>query len=75
MRESLKRFSNYQEKILKENDYKGGWTNDSDGILLLRAVEELTELKKAIINCEPQSIKKECGDVANFMMMIFDNQK
>ena len=75
MRESLTKFAKYQEKILKENDYKGGWTNDSDVKLLMRAMEELMELKKAIIDCEPKSIKKECGDVANFMMMIFDNQK
>ena len=73
MRKALRMFAEKQEAILKENDYKNGWDNCSDRYLIVRALAEMAELHKAILS--GGDIVRECCDVANFMMMIADNNK
>jgi hypothetical protein len=43
-REQIKWFAGEMEKVLKENDYKGGWANESFYYLLSRLKEEMKEL-------------------------------
>ena len=68
-------FTRLMEKVLRDNDYKGGWTNSSDVYLLRKLNEEVDELKLAVWNEKRPSevIAKEAADVANIAMMIADN--
>jgi len=78
IRKSVKVFAEAMELKLKENDYKGGWHDRSGwdeenfAYLLRRLKEEVVELENSAHNSHKE-IKKECVDVANFAMMIFDN--
>lgn len=73
MRDSLKRFAEYQEKVLKANDHKGGWEHMTIRSLLERVHGEAKELREAFEDVDIEAVKDECADVANFAMMIFDN--
>lgn len=74
IRDELIWFSNNMERVLRSNDHKGGWRECSNSYLLMRIIEEIGELMKAIEygNC---SVVDECVDVANFAMMIADNHR
>jgi len=51
MREELKKFAEKMEKILKENDYKGGWKEDnllSGNFLQQKLMEEVAEYFRSI---------------------------
>ncbi|KKM77602.1 hypothetical protein LCGC14_1368420 [marine sediment metagenome] len=69
-RKSLAQFTRYMEVRLRENDYKKGWRDMSREELLTRLLEEIIELATARTD---EDRTKECCDVANFAMMIFDN--
>ena len=73
MREELKKFAEYQEEVLKGHDHKGGWGDMSIKELIDCARSEFSELIEAFNNCQPDEIKLECADAANYLMMIFDN--
>lgn len=73
LRKPLAEFAYSMEQVLKENDYKGGWSELSYPHLLARLDRERDELLLAIHDgLTAEEIKKECCDVANFAMMIFD---
>lgn len=78
IRESVKQFSILMECKLRNNEYKGNWKNCSNSYLIQRAFEELQEVKKSFqlsfnqINLD-NNLVFEAVDVANFCMMIFDN--
>ncbi len=86
MRKPLKKFAEFQEKILKENDNKEGWEECSIVELYGNLHEELRELIEVLLNSSPiedltdeeyeeykEQVSKECADIANFAMMIYDN--
>ena len=84
-RKALIRFSSEMEKVLRENDYKDGWDGCTREYLfyaLQREVFELFEVLKPNQHhtifgnpeINPEKVIKECCDVANFAMMIADNQ-
>lgn len=75
MREALKRFAEAQEVILCRNDEKGSWKYCVNSYLLKRLKEETKELENALIDGDRDEIECECCDIANFAMMIFDNQR
>jgi NTP pyrophosphatase (non-canonical NTP hydrolase) len=81
-RQSLLNFAFYQEEILKQNDRKHHWSNYSTKHLLKRLKDEVGELTRKIAKystgdtvCikDTENVMKECADVSNFAMMIFDN--
>lgn len=72
MRKALRRFAEQQEAVLKENDYKHGWSALSSSICWNRAFQEMLELYDAIYHGKGNIVKEAC-DVANFMMFIADN--
>jgi len=78
IRPPVRRFVMEMEKILQEYDaIKGsdGWRNESIEWLFERLVQEVFELYGTIFvesRFIPTAAKKECCDVANFAMMIFD---
>ena len=57
-------------EVLNLNNYKGSWKKCSNEYLIRRLEEELEELKTAK---NEEDIVKEAIDIANFAMMIWDN--
>ena len=75
------------ERVLRENDYKGGWEDCSNSYLLARFFEEVKEVKKLNKTGFPckfgvgadfeitDELASEVIDVMNFGMMIIDSWK
>lgn len=68
-------FSGEMERVLKENDHKGGWDGMDLLCLLNRLKEETAELADALEADDVSVTIKEAIDVANFAMMIADNTR
>lgn len=83
IRKEVKWFADEMEKVLKENDFKGGWSDNYCDEFYLRdelknEVKELSKELGRIGDTSPrskESIIKECVDVANFAMMIADRNR
>lgn len=74
MRPVLKKFAEYMEVKLQENDHKDGWENCSNMYLLTKLMEEIGEVFNALDNeFSSEDIINECADAANILMMIADN--
>ena len=74
-REEVKWFAEEMEKVLRENDHKGGWNKCDDGYLAWMLKDNLTELCEAAFQ-EPKDLlkmPKSAVDIANYAMMIVDN--
>jgi len=74
-RPELKRFADYMEGILKANDHKGGWDQEDNDYLLNYLMGEVEELRQAVEIGDEGRIRKECSDVANLAMMLFNNNE
>jgi NTP pyrophosphatase (non-canonical NTP hydrolase) len=70
LRPELREFSLIMESILRENDHKSDWQERDVMWLLGRAYSEWCELVDAVQHNE--TVDKECADVANFIMMVWD---
>ncbi len=84
MRKALKQFAEFQDKILSSHDNikKGedGWSEERISFLYCKLLGEVHELAIEIMKYEAgdrnyatKLISRECADVANFAMMIYDN--
>ena len=85
VRREVMEFAILMEDVLRDNDWKGGWNKMSHGELVGRAQEELDEVKvaaeywgRSVVLRKPdielqKALMRECADVANFMMMVYDN--
>lgn len=80
IRESVLKFAELMELRLKENDEKGGWSENDIWHLYERLCEEKDELFEAILKIERSclhsgiiDVRVEAADTANFAMMIADN--
>jgi NTP pyrophosphatase (non-canonical NTP hydrolase) len=65
------RFAGEMQRQLNENCHKRGWHGMSNAWLLMRLTQETRELQRAIKT--GKHIVEEAADVANFAMMIADN--
>jgi len=87
MREEVKKFAEEMEKVLHENDYKGGWSECECAIsylhcLLNEKIEKFKSLMEAKlvnqIDSHPciqnyiEDIQKQIIDIANYCMMIHE---
>lgn len=73
LRPELFAFSSLMESVLRDNDHKGGWEDESADSLLVRLDEERLELQRAVESNRPSRvIARKAADVANFAMMIAD---
>ncbi len=80
MRLEVQKFAGEMERVLKENDHRGGWGKDKCSIKYLeyRLVEEVGEYFK--LGAEEASTgepndresKKELVDIANFCLMLHE---
>lgn len=77
-REELVDFADFMEDILRESGWKGGWNGMSIEQLIVRAKKELSNIERVIcflsipVEERVKLVQRQCADVANFMMMIFD---
>lgn len=73
LREELRTFVQLQEKVLQDNDHKFGWKDVPNSQLLSLLKLEIKELEEALLDGCNEDISWECADVANYAMMIADN--
>ena len=81
-RAAVRRFGPEKERVLRKNDYKGGWKGMRHPEIIQRLHQELHELEREIIIWQhlhrdsdrlPEKLIAEAVDVGNFTMMILDN--
>ena len=81
LRPELAAFAELQERVLKKNDWKGGWQTMTVRQMLWRLHEEVLELHEAsvawdtrsaapLLDQGPERVCIEAADVANFAMFI-----
>ena len=70
-REEVKEFACFMEEVLRKHDDRR-WKKCRVEWLYSRLDEEVMELNLAIENGLSTQIQHECGDIANFAMMIWD---
>ena len=61
------------EKVLARNDHKDGWGECTNLYLIQRMIEEASEVLQRLDAGELGDMAEEAIDVANFAMMIYDN--
>lgn len=76
-RKELMAFARAMEVVLRQNDWKQGWQNDSPKALSDRIWDEIREMEVAIVNyhkncAQARDVQKELVDIANFCMMTWD---
>lgn len=76
LRLSVQRFAEQMEAKLRENDHKGscGWQSCSRGYLLRRLATEIRELRAVVKSGKADQVAAEAADVANFCMMLAENE-
>lgn len=86
LRPEVQRFAELMEAVLRVNDGKHGWKNIDFRTLYGRAMQEMVEVHEAFAEVNYKftdsstqaenrmKVAIECADVANFMMMIMDNE-
>ena len=72
MRPEVKRFAELMEAKLKENDFKGGWRDDSHGELF-RKLDTQVEILGRCSGSDGEVIRAICVNIANYAMMMTDN--
>lgn len=80
LRPSVQIFALEMERILKQNDHRGGWQDCDIQYLRARLVEEMGEYfawasrgsPSSLSEAEHKQSKKELVDIANFAMMLWD---
>lgn len=74
-RQQVVAFAGAMERKLRQNDHKGGWLGMNNGSIMARIQQELTELTEALASKDRTRIRDEAADVANFLMMLCQNNK
>jgi NTP pyrophosphatase (non-canonical NTP hydrolase) len=72
LRPEVALFALEMERKLQENDHKGGWSRCTKQYLSMRLTQEREELRRAVERGDPNDIRREAADVANFAMMLAD---
>lgn len=67
-------FAYEMEKQLKSNDFKGGWSDEHKTFLYQKLDKKLSELRRPLSNGKKVEITEICADIANYAMMIADNE-
>jgi len=73
--EALADFTTHMRHKLLCVRHRPHWKESSIAFLLARAKEELVELEEAIASGDRKAVVREAADVANFIMMISDNEQ
>lgn len=75
-RKPVMEFAFDMEVLLKANDHWGGWDRSSDAYLFAQIQKNLSGLDKELSkdDRDKQDITIRCANIANFAMMIADNE-
>ena len=74
MRKQVEAFAKEMESRLIENDHKTGWHDCSYDFLINNLNRNLRKLPALIHLNETEKIRKTAADIANYAMMIADNE-
>jgi chromosome segregation ATPase len=76
-RMAVREFSHIMLQRLMANTHKGGWSTTLNAVLLGRLIKNAGEIGVALSNGDIDSdeFRGICADVANYAMMICDNQE
>lgn len=74
LRPIVKSFAMKMEKQLSSNEDKGGWEGTSAGFLLEEIHGNLRRLREAINSGAPEEVIRRAANVANFAMMLAENE-
>lgn len=70
----ITRYADDMAREMDENSHKDGWDEMSVRRLLVRAEQEMGELRRAIENGKPfEDVRSEAADVGNFLAMLVWN--
>ncbi len=73
MRPEVKRFAELMEAKLKENDFKGGWQNDTSGELYSKLARQFEKIGICTSTSNVKIVREICVNIANYAMMMTDN--
>lgn len=75
-RREVREFAFDMEALLKENDHRGGWDSSSEAYLWVQIQKNLHGLDKELSkdDRDKHEITIRCANIANFAMMIADNE-
>jgi hypothetical protein len=75
-RKAVMKFAHDMEKQLKVNDHKRGWEDEHQNFLFNRIAHSLRKLDDAMkkVDRDKHEITILCANIANFAMMIADNE-
>jgi hypothetical protein len=75
-RRTVREFAFDMEKQLLANDHKCGWNDEDQHFLTASLAKNLFDLNTALkkVDKDKHEITKCCADIANFAMMIADNE-
>lgn len=68
-------FAAAMERVLRANEYKGGWEGSSNKYLFDYLCKEVEELANALDSNNCCHIQHEAIDAANLAMMLWDNNR
>ena len=71
IRKEIEWFAEKMEKVLRKNDDKGGWEQEDPDYFIDQMKDNLSQLERLPTN----RIIKCCIGIANYAMMIADNEK
>lgn len=72
LRPSVQNFAEHMEKVLRENDWKGGWDDWDITYLNFRLVQEFGEYFAKYDELSYTQRRDELADIANFCMMLWE---
>lgn len=72
---ALADFTTHMRHKLLLTRHRPHWSGSSTGFLIDRARQELEELAEAFKSEDRKAVVREAADVANFCMMIADNEQ
>lgn len=76
-RKVVSEFAHDMEKQLKANEHKDGWGETRNGYLTHRLWNKVDKLTNSVLSKpdkDKHQITKLCADIANYAMMIADNE-
>ena len=71
LRPAVETFAVAMERMLRENERKGGWDGNIDEFLKAKVTEETAEMFMAHVEGDMIQAAKEAVDLANFCMMLW----
>lgn len=73
VRLEVKNFAIAMEKMLRKNDYKGGWLKETPSYFVNRIIAHSGRLCDDVLYEDLYDSMIDCVNIANYCMMLYDN--